>query len=82
MNENIKILVSYILAILIVGSIIACFVIEPYNSLLGIAFILLGTICLVFIVFMVRIIKDILYMFFDSELFQNIYRIFVDKQNR
>lgn len=82
MNENIKTLISYILAILIVGSLIACFVIAPYKSLLGISWILLGTIGLVFIVFIVRIIKDILYMFFDSKLFQSIYHDYITKQKR
>ena len=79
MNEKNKNIISYILSILIVGSIITCFIVAPYNSLLGLLWIFLSAIGLAFLTFIVKLVKDILYEFFSSNLFQSIYRKYVTK---
>lgn len=63
MSEKTKNIISYILSILIVGSLIACFVIAPYNSLLGLFWIFLTTIGLVLILSIIKLVKDIVYEF-------------------
>lgn len=79
MNEKTKNTLSYVLSILIVGSIITCFVINPYNSLVGLLWIFLTIIGLAFILSIIKAVKDIVYEFFSSNLFQSIYRKYVTK---
>ena len=79
MNEKNKNIISYILSILIVGSITTCFIVAPYNSLLGLLWIFLSAIGLALLTFIVKLVKDILYEFFSSNLFQSIYRKYVTK---
>lgn len=79
MNEKTKDILSYVLSILIVGSIITYFVINPYNSLVGLLWIFLTIISLAFILSIIKAVKDIVYEFFSSNLFQRIYHKYVTK---
>lgn len=79
MNEKTKNIISYILSILIVGSITTCFIIAPYDSLLGLFWIFLTAIGLALMLSIIKLVKDIVYEFFSSDLFQSTYRKYITK---
>lgn len=79
MNEKNKNILSYVISILIVGSITTCFIIAPYDSLLGLFWIFLTAIGLALLLSIIKLVKDIVYEFFSSNLFQSIYRKYVTK---
>lgn len=60
MNEKTKNILSWVLSILIVGSIITSFVIDPFNSLIGFLYILLAILGLWLLSAIVAWVKDLL----------------------
>lgn len=79
MNEKTKNILSWVLSILIVGSIITSFVIDPFNSLIGFLCILLAILSLCLLSAIVAWVKDLLYEFFSSSYFQRGYRKYISK---
>lgn len=75
MNEKNKNILSWVLSILFVGSIITSLVIEP--AVIG--YIALGAFALLFLSYMVSLLKELLYDFFSSSYFEKIYRKYISK---
>lgn len=79
MNEKTKNILSWVLSILFVGSIITSLVIEPRISLAVIGYIALGAFALLILSCMVSLLKELLYDFFSSSDFEEIYRKYISK---
>ena len=79
MNEKTKNILSWVLSILFVGSIITSLVIEPRISLAVIGYIALGAFALLILSCMVSWLKELLYDFFSSSYFEEIYRKYISK---
>ena len=82
MDEKTKNVLSYVLAILIVGGIITCIVVYPRITLTWFFDIVLTALGLLILCFIVSWLKELLYDFFDSDYFEEIYRKYKSKQNK
>ena len=82
MNEKTKNILSYVISILIVGGATTYCVIDPNNFLDVFLWIILPIIILAFLGILVAVIADMLYEFFSSDQFEEIYRKCKSKQNR
>ena len=82
MNEKTKKILSYVLSILIVGGATICIVIDPNNFLDVFLLIILPIIILAFLGLLVAVIADMLYEFFSSSYFDEIYRKYKSKHER
>ena len=81
MDEKTKKIISYVLSILIVGGATTCCVIDPNNFLDVFLWIIL-IIILAFLGLLVAVIADMLYEFFSSSYFENIYRKYKSKHDK
>ena len=79
MDEKTKNILSYVLSIMIVGSIITSFAIDPYNSTIGLLYILGAILGLCFLGYWVARVRDLLYEFFSSSYFQKVYHKYISK---
>ena len=79
MDEKTKNILSYILSILIVGGIITCLVIYPRITLTWFFDIILAALGLLILCFVVVCLKGLLYDFFSSSYFEEIYRKYISK---
>ena len=79
MNEKTKNILSYALSILIVGGIITCIVIYPRITLTWFFDIVLAALGLLILCFLVVCLKGLLYDFFSSSYFENVYRKYISK---
>lgn len=79
MNEKTKKTLSYVLSILIVGSITICIVVEPQITFTVIGSIALGVLTLLVLTYLVLWLKELLYDFFSSHYFQKVYRKYISK---
>lgn len=79
MNEKTKNILSWVLSILIVGSIITSFVIDPYNSLICCLLIAAAIIALVVLGCICHGVKHLMYEIVNSRKFQRLYRRYVNK---
>ena len=82
MDEKTKKIISYVLSILIVGGVTTCFVIDPNKGLDIILWIILPIIILAFLGLLVAVIADMLYEFFSSSYFDELYRKYKSKHER
>ena len=82
MNEKTKNVLSYVISILIVGGATTYLVIDPNAFLDVFLWIILPIIILAFLGILVAVIADMLYEFFSSSFFEEIYRKYKSKQNR
>ena len=82
MDEKTKKILSYVISILIVGGATTYCVIDPNNFLDVFLWIILPIIFLAFLGLLVAVIADMLYEFFSSSYFDEIYRKYKSKQNR
>ncbi len=82
MDEKTKKIISYVLSILIVGGITICWVIYPNNFLDVFLCVILPIIILAFLGLLVAVIADMLYEFFSSSYFENIYRKYKSKHEK
>lgn len=79
MNEKTKNILSWILAILFIGSIIISFVIAPFTSFKVFGVIIFSIIFLPFLFFIIVWVRDSIYDFFSSNYFQKKYRKYISK---
>ena len=79
MNEKIKNILSWILAILFIGSITISFIIAPFTSFKVFGVILFSIIFLPLYFFIVVWIRESIYDFFTSNYFQKKYRKYISK---
>lgn len=79
MNEKTKNILSWVLSILFVGSIITSFMIEPRISLAIVKAIALGAFALLIPSYIVLWLKELLYDFFSSSYFEEMYRKYISK---
>ena len=82
MDEKTKKIISYVLSILIVGGATICIVIDPNNFLDVFIWIILPIIILAFLGLSVAVIADMLYEFFSSSYFEEIYRKYKSKHEK
>ena len=82
MDEKTKNVLSYVISILIVGGATTYLVIDPNNFLDVFLCAILPIIILAFLGLLVAVIADMLYEFFSSSYFDEIYRKYKSKQNR
>ena len=82
MDEKTKNILSYVISILIVGGATTYCVIDPNNFLDVFLWIILPIIILAFIGILVAVIADMLYEFFSSDQFEEMYHKYKSKQNR
>ena len=82
MDEKTKNILSYVISILIVGGATTYCVIDPNNFLDVFLWIILPIIILAFLGLLVAVIADMLYEFFSSSYFEDIYRKYKSKHKR
>ena len=82
MNEKTKKIISYVLSVLIVGGATTYLVIDPNNFLDVFLCAILPIIILAFLGLLVAVIADMLYEFFSSSYFDEIYRKYKSKHER
>ena len=82
MDEKTKKILSYVISILLVGGATTCLVIDPNKFLDVFLWIILPIIILAFLGLLVAIIADMLYEFFSSSYFDELYRKYKSKQER
>ena len=82
MDEKTKNVLSYVISILIVGGATTCLVIDPNKFLDVFLWIILPIIILAFLCILVAVIADMLYEFFSSSYFEEIYHKYKSKENR
>lgn len=82
MDEKTKNVLSYVISILIVGGATTCLVIDPNKFLDVFLWIILPIIILAFLCILVVVIADMLYEFFSSSYFEEIYHKYKSKENR
>ena len=79
MNEKTKKTLSYILSILIVGSITICIVVKPRISLAVIGALVLGAFALLSLIYIVGWLIELIYNFLSSDYFQKVCRKYISK---
>ena len=82
MDEKTKNILSYVISILIVGGATTYCVIDPNNFLDVFLWIILPIIILAFLGILVAVIADMLYEFFSSSYFDELYRNYKSKHER
>ena len=82
MDENTKKIISYVLSTLIVGGIMASFIIDPRKSIEVFFWIILAIIAVAFLCVLVAFVTDILYEIFSSSYFNELYRKYKSKHKR
>ena len=82
MDEKTKNILSYVISILIVGGATTYCVIDPNNFLDVFLWIILPIIFLAFLGLLVAVIADMLYEFFSSSYFDELYRKYKSKHEK
>lgn len=79
MDEKTKNILSYVISILIVVGITTCFVIDTRTTLTWFLDIVLAALSIFVPFFTVFWLKELLYDFFDSDYFEEMYRKYISK---